>query len=80
MNPIPERRHRWGDSVSIPFDTPSGCEETERLCLACGMVRISVLPPRGNPWRAWRTRDGVRTDVPEHMPPCNPVGVVEAVA
>jgi hypothetical protein len=75
-------RHRWSEPVAVlPDDTFSGCQETERTCLACGMVRITVHPPvHRDVWRAWRTRDGKRTDKISATPPCHPQGNVESLA
>lgn len=74
-------RHRWGDPISIFENTPSGCEETERVCILCGIVKITVHPRDRSefPWRAWRTREGTRMEV-DHTPPCRPVGNIETVA
>lgn len=52
------RRHRWGAPVAVIGDTHSGCQETHRTCELCRLVKITVHPPQGNPWRAWRTADG----------------------
>lgn len=65
-----EPHHSWGDRVTVMDGTPSGCEETERRCPRCGLVKITVHPPQGVPWRAWRTKAGIRTDKIAHTPPC----------
>jgi hypothetical protein len=72
--------HRWGEPVTMLTDTPSGCEETERVCLACRLTKITVHPPNGLPWRAWRTVGGTRTDKIGATPPCTPSGNVESLA
>lgn len=52
-------RHEWGDGVSVPAtDTPNGCDQTERVCARCGLVKITVHPPGAQPWRAWRLPEG----------------------
>jgi hypothetical protein len=74
-------RHRWSEPVAVLAEnTPSGCQETERTCIACGMVRITVHPPVAHlPWRAWRTPQGDRTDKIAMTPPCHPSGNVESL-
>jgi hypothetical protein len=67
-----QRRHRWDLPRSVLTDTPSGCEETERECVDCHLVKITVHPPFGFPYRAWRTAAGMRATI-EHTPPCNPI-------
>lgn len=45
-------RHKWGERVTIlPSESPDGCERSERMCEKCGIVKITVHPPQGNPWR-----------------------------
>jgi len=69
--PLPQPRHRWGEAVPITADrTPSGCEQTERACVICGMIKITVHPPHGFPWREWRHPKSDRQFPAEHTPPC----------
>ncbi len=65
-------RHQWGETVRFGADA-KGRERNERACLRCGLVKITVIPPQGLPWREWRTKtkdiwQGAAT------PPCLPVG------
>lgn len=48
--------------------------------MLCQLVKITVHPPEGYPWRAWRTKEGMRTDKIDHTPPCMPRGNVESIA
>ncbi|MPZ58455.1 MAG: hypothetical protein GEU91_18575 [Rhizobiales bacterium] len=55
----PARKHRWeGHRWIHGHDSPDGCSRTERTCVLCTMVKITVHPPQGLPWREWRTFDG----------------------
>ena len=63
-------KHRWGLPHTVfASETPSGCEETERECGICHLVKITVHTPVGFPYRAWRTRAGMRAEI-DHTPPC----------
>jgi hypothetical protein len=68
-------RHSWphaGEPGYVPLhgsESPDGNDRTERHCEHCGLVKITVHPPSGIPWREWRTRDG-RMWVGEATPPC----------
>lgn len=60
-NAASEPKHKWEKKGSrLPPDTPSGCEETERLCIHCHLTMITVHVPHGHPYRAWRARSGLR--------------------
>lgn len=59
------RRHRWGEGVLVG----EYLDRTERTCVHCGLVKITVHPPQGWPWREWRTREGKRWEG-ENTPPC----------
>lgn len=72
----PARKHRWGDPVTIlPSEAFDGNERTERVCPSCGLVKITVHPPHGLPWREWRHRDAAAPIALTHTPPCLPVEV-----
>jgi len=59
----PRRNHRWDERKTVlPDESISRCEETHRKCLHCPMIRITVHPPRGLPYRLWQYMDGVRAD------------------
>jgi hypothetical protein len=62
---ISPRKHEWGD----PERLGEYAERTERICVLCGLVKITIHPPRGLPWREWRTRAG-RTWQGVATPPC----------
>jgi hypothetical protein len=53
------RKHSWDVHRWIRHDeSPDGNSRTERTCSLCQMVKITVHPPRGLPWREWRPHDG----------------------
>ena len=64
-------RHRWPkEGVHIAaLDSRNGNDQTERACLKCGLIRITVHPPAGLPWVEWR-RPGSRLQFPGETPPC----------
>lgn len=64
------RKHRWGDPVWTPgMENHDGNDRTERACIFCGLVKITVHPPSGLPWREWRTKDGMVAQLTA-TPPC----------
>ena len=63
-------KHRWTDAGTVmASDTLTGCEEHERKCERCGLVKITVHQPIGWPYRLWRPKDGNRFSDPG-TPPC----------
>ena len=53
--------HRWNDTPPVRLAAesfPDGNARTEKTCPKCGLVKITVHPPHGFPWREWRTREG----------------------
>ncbi len=49
----------FSDPVSIPAqETPSGHPQTERTCVNCGAVKITVHGLNGFSWREWRAGEG----------------------
>lgn len=58
-----EPRHRWGDPARL-------IDRTERTCAHCGLVKITVHPPHGYPWREWRHRDSPVRIALTTTPPC----------
>lgn len=61
--------HKWGERV--PLETG-----TERTCKVCGLVKVTVHPPHGLPWREWRDPKGGPQMQLSFTPPC--VGEGEA--
>lgn len=53
-------KHRWEKEPKrlAASERADGNASTERACTICGMVKITVHPPYGLPWREWRTRTG----------------------
>lgn len=68
-------RHTWPHMVEAGYCCLDGSQyadgnaRTERTCIACGLVKVTVHPPHGLPWREWRTAAGKvwRGDA---TPPC----------
>ncbi len=53
----------------------SGCDETERECELCGLVKITVHAGGDErPYRAWRTKAGRRMKDTGLTPTCDGVG------
>jgi hypothetical protein len=53
-------KHRWEKVPThlAASETADGNARTERTCMFCGLVKITVHPAQGFPWREWRTRHG----------------------
>ena len=69
------RLHKCGFPVTVlPEDSSNGCQLSERTCALCGLVRITVHPPEGFAYRAWRTPSGYAL-VSDHTPACEPLKV-----
>lgn len=75
-------RHSWDhDNVKriIADDTESGCEETIRTCLICGLIKITVHGRDGRPWPEFMMLgSGARIPL-STTPPCRRVRSVEAM-
>lgn len=66
-------KHRWQDNgtrIGGAEDTPSGCDEHERVCKICGLVKLTIHAPQGWPYRVFRTPKGIRFD-PGYTPVCD---------
>jgi hypothetical protein len=47
--------HQFGPPVSVPASLElERHPQTERTCLACGAVKVTVHAPDGQAWREWR--------------------------
>lgn len=69
-------RHDWRKLTPrmVPAsESPTGCDQTERECSVCGLLKITVHPPRELPYRAWRA-PGQQQVTMDHTPPCRAVG------
>lgn len=53
--------HKWPKQATKlnGTDQPDGCDRSERICDRCGLVKITVHPPQGLPYRQWRTPGGL---------------------
>jgi hypothetical protein len=66
----PPPRHSWGKPGYVASDTPSGCPQTERVCLHCRIVRVTVHSPDNRHWREWRHPASAVQFTCDHTPPC----------
>lgn len=65
-------RHRWDHDKEkrlAACESPDGNGRTERPCERCGLIKVTVHPPQGLPWREWRTKEGYPWQG-EMTPPC----------
>lgn len=64
--------HKWGAPIRFPAEeSPRNCEQTERTCLRCRIVKITVHPPHGPVWTEWRTGDAGQYQMQlSATPPC----------
>ena len=64
-------RHSWSGGVVRfgPRALGNGCDQTERTCSRCGLVKITVHPPEGLPWIEWRQGEGPQIQL-STTPPC----------
>lgn len=71
IKPHTSIRHRWRDPDRFEH-------HSERRCEFCSLIKITMHPPRGNPWREWRYNSGknFKSDV---TPRCDPSGEVAAL-
>jgi hypothetical protein len=72
------KRHHWGETKYLSGrDLADGHDRNERVCVACGITKITVIYRKGFPGREWRTRAG-ETVAFHSTPPCLPVVVASA--
>jgi hypothetical protein len=51
----PRAPHAFGWPVSVPADPDAGHHaQTERTCVICGAVKVTVHGPDDKHWREWR--------------------------
>lgn len=75
-HPTKTLRHKWPKEVPVTVlgsKTPSGCEQSERACEHCGLIKITVHPPQGLPYREWRHPASPVQFQATHTPPCREV-------
>lgn len=63
--------HRWDYDKEhhIPgCESKDGNDRTEKPCLICSVIKVTVHPPQGYPWNEWRSSDGKY--IAESRPPC----------
>jgi hypothetical protein len=69
------RNHRWdyeNERRIAACDSPSKCDQNERDCIHCRLVRVTVHPPGGFPFRAWRLPNSKTQFVMGSTPKCEP--------
>lgn len=74
-------RHAWdydNERKIAACDSSDGNDRSEKPCLHCSLVKITVHPPFGIPWREWRFGAGenFKSDL---TPRCEPSGEVAAL-
>ena len=70
---MPPRRHVFGDPVSVKANLPLGrCQQTERTCKLCGVVKVTVHGPSDNHFRAWRKHQDAEQIETFAALPCEP--------
>lgn len=73
-----EQRHKWGEPSRFENERAENTK-TERVCELCGLIKVTMHPPAGLPWREW-WKDGQQIHC-STTPPCTyRVAEVEAVA
>lgn len=60
---VAARKHKWGDPMRLQG-------RTERTCAHCEIVKITMHPPHGLPWREWRHPDNPVSFQMTNTPPC----------
>jgi hypothetical protein len=64
-------KHAWGDPIPIHgIATPHGCDQTERTCKLCHLVKITVHQPDGRAYREWRHPNNPDQFPMDTTPPC----------
>lgn len=66
-------RHKWdydGERRIAAADSQSGCDQNEKPCIACRIVKITIIQPDGQFVRAWRHPNSPVQFACEHTPPC----------
>ena len=55
---VKSTKHKWSDPVPVDAaNSPAGYEQSERQCALCDLIKITVHPPEGFAYRAWRYRN-----------------------
>jgi hypothetical protein len=72
--PVKARKHRWNldeEKRIAGTEFKDGVGRTERVCIHCGLIRITMHPPGGFPWRAWRHPKSKTDFECQNTPPCS---------
>lgn len=63
--------HPWGEPKAIAADASLGRNgQTERVCVHCRLVRITVHSPDRRHWREWRHPNSAVQFPAQATPPC----------
>lgn len=54
----------------LPAESHDGNERSERACRHCPLIKITVHPAVGFPWREWRMKDSQARIALGATPPC----------
>lgn len=72
---LPLRRvHRWDHEHErnlAASEFADGNARTERDCVLCGIVKVTVHAPNGFAWREWKHPKSDIYFQADHTPPCN---------
>lgn len=67
----PREQHKFGPEKRMdPRPDLGRHQQTERMCLRCLLVKITVHPPTGGGWREWRWADAPSQFVDVVEPEC----------
>jgi hypothetical protein len=78
---LPPPPHDFGAARSVPANPALGRhQQTERTCMKCPLVKITVHPPQGGGWREWRWGDAPSQFIDVVTPACVPVIEAERAA
>ena len=72
-------RHQWGERHHHTFDPALGFERHFKCCAHCRLTRLTVIPPQGEAWRAYRWEDGTEFEA-DIEPVCRVEAIAEAKA
>lgn len=72
-------RHQWGPRDHHTISPSRGFERHFKCCTLCRLTRLTVIPPKGESWRAYRWEDG--TEFEQDVEPlCRVEAIAEAKA
>ncbi len=75
-------RHKWdydSEKRIAACDSESGCDQNEKPCCQCRIVKITIHRPDGQYVRAWRHPNNATQFVCSNTPPCVSIGETIAI-